>query len=322
LLHHHFSYHIDMDNYQIRKMTREELDIAIKWAGIEGWNPGIYDAEAFYAADPDGFFIGLLNDKPISCISAVSYGEKVGFLGLYIVRQGYRGRGFGLKIWNKALEYLNTQNIGLDGVVAQQENYKKSGFKLAYRNIRFQGISKKSGINIKVVDLHKVPFNQLLEYDSCLFPAPRPKFLEKWINLPESAAFGFIKEGKLYGYSVVRKCINGFKIGPLFADNTIVAEQLFLAVNNFLPPETAFFLDIPEINLAAMQLVKKYNMQECFETARMYTKGSSVNNLIDIYGYGPLCRTDMYSSYYLMRPKEAPSLPVDKIFGVTTFELG
>jgi hypothetical protein len=33
--------------------------------------------------------------------------------------------------------------IGLDGVVAQQGNYLKSGFQLAYRNIRYQGVQTK-----------------------------------------------------------------------------------------------------------------------------------------------------------------------------------
>lgn len=282
---------INTENYHIRRMTRAELDIAVEWAGKEGWNPGIYDADAFYATDPNGFFIGLLDDKPVSCISVVSYGEHFGFLGFYIVHPLYRGRGFGMKIWNKALEYLKTQNIGLDGVVAQQENYKKSGFKLAYKNIRFQGKSKRFGINKNVVDLAQISFNELLKYDSQLFPAPRPEFLKAWISLPESAALGVIKDGKLTGYSVVRKCSNGYKVGPLFADNNVIAEQLFKTVNNFLTPGTIFFLDAPEVNPVAVNLSKKYRMEPCFDTARMYTK-------------------------------EAPNLPVNKIFGVTTFELG
>ena len=29
--------------------------------------------------------------------------------------------------------------IGLDGVVGQQENYRKSGFQLAYANVRYGG---------------------------------------------------------------------------------------------------------------------------------------------------------------------------------------
>ena len=53
------------DKYKIRRMNKKEVaDIAIKWAEKEGWNPGITDAEPFYAADPKGFFIGEIDGKP------------------------------------------------------------------------------------------------------------------------------------------------------------------------------------------------------------------------------------------------------------------
>jgi len=117
--------------YTIRPANREELDMVIDWSAKEGWNPGLYDADAFYKTDPKGFFLGFLNDKPIASISAVSYNDKFGFLGLYIVIPEYRDKGYGIRIWNEGIRHLPTQNIGLDGVVSQQENYKKSGFKLA-----------------------------------------------------------------------------------------------------------------------------------------------------------------------------------------------
>ena len=68
-------------SYTIRTMTRQEIDIAIDWAAAEGWNPGLHDADCFYAADPHGFLIGLLGDEPIATISAVKYGASFGFLG-------------------------------------------------------------------------------------------------------------------------------------------------------------------------------------------------------------------------------------------------
>lgn len=273
-------------------MKRDELDLAIEWAAREGWNPGLFDADAFYATDPKGFFIGLIDNKPISFISAVRYDDRFGFLGFYIVRPEHRGVGYGLQIWKEALEYLKMQNIGLDGVVAQQDNYKKSGFKLAYRNIRFQGKSKKFKESTPdVVKLSEIPFDALLKYDNALFPAPRPQFLKAWIHLPESVSFGIRKAEKLVGYCVYRKCKNGYKIGPLFADNKEIAEQLFIAGNNYLVPDTTFFLDTPEINSAAVELAKNHNMSMCFETARMYTKNK-------------------------------PDIAVNKIFGVTSFELG
>ena len=81
------------NTYTIRTMARPEVDLAIEWAAQEGWNPGLHDADCFYAADPSGYFVGLMDDEPIACISAVSYGETFGFIGFYIVRPEFRGRG-------------------------------------------------------------------------------------------------------------------------------------------------------------------------------------------------------------------------------------
>lgn len=94
------------DNYEIRTMNRSEIDLAVDLAADEGWNPGLYDADAFYAADPNGFFIGLLNDEPVGCISAVSYEKQFGFIGFYIIKPGLRGKGYGLKLWQHAVNYL------------------------------------------------------------------------------------------------------------------------------------------------------------------------------------------------------------------------
>src|SRR3989344_3248086 len=158
-------------NYHIRPVDRKELDVAVEWAAKEGWNPGLYDADSFYTVDPKGFFLGFLGKEPIASISAVAYDNKFGFLGFYIVKPEYRGQKYGIAIWNEALKHLPTQNIGLDGVVAQQENYKKSGFKLAYRNIRYEGVGDKiDSDNSKITVLEKITFEQLLQYDKQVFP--------------------------------------------------------------------------------------------------------------------------------------------------------
>ena len=70
----------------VRNMTEADLALALEWAAAEGWNPGLHDAQCFYAADPEGFFLGELDGAPIGCVSAVRYGSGFGFLGLYIVK--------------------------------------------------------------------------------------------------------------------------------------------------------------------------------------------------------------------------------------------
>ncbi|TIN16885.1 MAG: GNAT family N-acetyltransferase, partial [Mesorhizobium sp.] len=39
----------------IRTLTASEVETLVEWAAREGWNPGIDDAAALRAADPEGF---------------------------------------------------------------------------------------------------------------------------------------------------------------------------------------------------------------------------------------------------------------------------
>ena len=180
----------------LRRMTETDLALALDWAAAEGWNPGLHDAHCFYAADPEGFFLGLIDGVPIGCVSAVRYGSGFGFLGLYIVKAERRGRGFGFALWRAALDHLGERVIGLDGVVAQQENYRKSGFRLAYRNVRRRGVGGGAAPGA-LTDLAAVPFDEIARYDASVFSAPREAFLKPWISQPQAAALGVVEESQL-----------------------------------------------------------------------------------------------------------------------------
>src|SRR3954451_1708242 len=127
------------DSLWVRSMRRDEIALAADWAAAEGWNPGLADAACFATVDPQGFWIAELDGTPAATISVTNYDDRFAFLGFYIVRPGLRGRGYGWRTWLAGVAHAGTRTIGLDGVIAQQENYRKSGFVLAYRNIRFGG---------------------------------------------------------------------------------------------------------------------------------------------------------------------------------------
>lgn len=278
--------------YQIRTMERHEVDIAIAWAKTEGWNPGLNDADCFYEANHNGFLIGLLDGEPVATISAVKYGDSFGFIGFYIVKPEYRGKGYGLQIWNAGMHQLEGRVIGLDGVIDQQDNYRKSGFSLAYRNLRYQACgdgTKQEDDGI--VFLSKITFERIKNYDAPFFPADHAHFLKHWIGQPQSMALGILHDGKLSGYGVIRACEEGFKIGPLIADTEEEAERLFVALKAQVPNGASIFLDTPAVNPAAVELAERHGMTVSFETARMY----------------------------LGQP---PKFPTDRLFGVTSFELG
>jgi Acetyltransferase (GNAT) domain/Acetyltransferase (GNAT) family len=279
-----------MSALSVKPASRADLDTMIGWAATEGWNPGHHDGDAFHRTDPEGFLIGWLDDEPVACISVVSYDDSFGFLGFYICRPEHRGRGHGLKVWEAGIDRLGDRTIGLDGVIDQQANYAKSGFVLAHRNIRYGGrVKTEAPADPHIVTLPAADAD-LVAYDAELFPVKRKKFLDHWVTSPGRRTLAWRKDGTIRGYGTIRPCREGHKIGPLFADTPAIAEALFTALAA-LHGDAPVFLDVPEPNRDAIALAERHGMKPVFETARMYR--------------GP-----------------APELPLDRIYGITTFELG
>lgn len=275
----------------IRTATRAELDQMVEWAAQEGWNPGLHDAEAFLAADPDGFLVAEDFGVMAGCISAIRYGARFGFIGFYIVRPERRGQGLGIALWRRAMARLEGRVVGLDGVVAQQANYGRSGFELAWRNVRYATPQPRpvGGGAGQVVPAATVPFAALAELDASVFPAPRDAFLRTWLTLPGHRALAVMRDGVAEGFGVLRPCRDGAKIGPLTATDAAAARSLYDALVGGV--QGPVILDLPEPNEAAVALAEAAGMRPVFETARMYA------------GVPP------------------PAMR-DRIFGVASFELG
>lgn len=280
-----------MDDFRIRPMRPDEISIAVNWAAAEGWNPGLADDACFAVVDPQGFFIGELEGAPAATVSCVNYDASFAFLGFYMVREDLRGRGFGLRIWKAAIAHAGPRVIGLDGVVAQQQNYRKSGFELAYANVRYGGtVAPPDAPQAGVVALTEIPLAAVEAYDATVFPAPRTAFLRAWINSPGHLGRAFVRDGRLAGWGVIRPCRKGSKIGPLVADDRATAELVLSALLAGVGGGE-IFLDIPSINRDAVSLAQDLGLAPVFETARMYTGA-------------------------------IPQLRLERVFGVTTFELG
>jgi hypothetical protein len=127
-------------------------------------------------------------------------------------------------------------------------------------------------------------------YDATVFPAPRSAFLHAWIDSPGHVGRAIVRDGRLAGWGVIRPCRKGRKIGPLVADDRATAELVLSALLASVGGGE-IFLDVPGINRDAVSLAQSLGLAPVFETARMY-RGA------------------------------IPPLRLDRVFGVTTFELG
>jgi len=279
----------------IRNMRRGELDTLVDWAAAEGWNPGLNDADIFWATDPEGFIAAEIDGAMIGGGSIVSYGGQYGFMGFFIVHPDYRGHGLGNTLWHARLQRLigrlkSPAVIGMDGVFDMQSYYAKGGFRFAVRDLRFEATAQTFQTSPDIHDMAEIDFADIDAYDRAHFPAPRSGFLRDWISQAGAHALASVQAGRLTGFGVVRPCRQGYKIGPLFADTPEVAEALFRALSTRVAGSD-IYIDVPEDNRPAMALTQRHGMKEVFGCAKMY--------------YGP-----------------RPQLREDGIFAVTTFELG
>ena len=270
--------------FEIATASADDVVRIVSWAADEGWNPGKTDRFAFHAIDPCAFLIGRLDGEPVASINVTRFGAGFGFLGCYITRPPARGKGYGIRIWNAGMKRLEGRNVGLDGVPAQQANYKKSGFRLAWNNARHEGLltASPAAAAVTLVDARSIPFDRLVAYDRRFVPEARDSFLAPWIGVAERPSLVALKDGEIAGFGLIRAAVTGSRIGPLYAGSTEIAAALIGALAKAMPGPVA--VDVPDFNQPATQLARQLGLKPAFETARMYTGPDPAIDRAGLYG--------------------------------------
>lgn len=281
--------------FAVRPMKRNEMDLARAWAEAQGWNPGVDDGSSFYAVDPEGFLVEVFDRMPIACVAAVAHHDDFGFIGMHLVAPSYQGSGCGHALLMAARHRLGARSVGLEGIIARQDEYERLGFTAAHRNTRFEGVGRElarfhNPQLDKVVDARRLPFRDVVAYDARFFPVARPEFLKPWLDQPHAVCLGVMESWGLTGFGAIRRCAEGYRIGPLFADGPAEAETLYEALAAHALGEP-LFLDVPAGNPHARELVERHNLRPILETVRMYAGA-------------------------------VPHVPLANVYGITTLELG
>lgn len=252
-----------------RTATGAEIAMMLDWAAGEGWNPGLADAEAFHAADPDGFFVAEVAGAPVATISVVNHSESMAFLGLYICRPECRGQGIGFALWRHALAHAGERTVGLDGVAAQQANYARSGFALEGATTRYEG--RLPGASHSAIrEATPGDAGVIAGLDRVANGYERLAFLARW-TAPDAMRRTFIlpRDGAPIGYATARRCRDGVKIGPIVSPGAEAALDLARAAMAYFPSDRTI-VDLPAGSTALASSLREFDFQPTFATARMY----------------------------------------------------
>ncbi|MET9962906.1 GNAT family N-acetyltransferase [Streptomyces sp. NPDC006326] len=281
-----------MTGFEITGASAADMELFRVWAEEEGWNPGDSDRFAFAVADPAGFLVGRIDGEPVGSLSAVRYGTGFGFIGFYIVRPALRGRGYGIRLWRAGMDRLEGRLVGLDGVVDQQANYRTSGFRRAWNNVRHEGApgaaaggAEEAALlgGAELVDAARLPFELLAAYDRRFFPEARDAFLSAWTGLPGRTGVAAVRDGRIEGFGVIRPCSGAARIGPLYAATPGIAAALLHRLARHAP-DGVVAVDVPDANPGATALMAGLGLVPVFEAARMYTGPAPDLDLAGLYG--------------------------------------
>lgn len=290
----------------------QALAQASEWARVEGWEPGLADARAFAEVDPDGWFSARVDDgsedkgQVVTTLSALSYDDTFGFIGLYITKPEFRGQGIGSQVWRMGREHLAAcTSVGLDGVLDREATYASDGFVRSHVTTRYAGSAgalvathgsntpnlAAAGIDFVSVIPADAPKLANFELEHSLFPARREAFLRTWIATPNAPAIAAMTDDQVVGWGMIRPSVTGWRVGPLFALDEGVALALLVRLASFVNLNSTVYIDVPEPNTAAVRFVESAGFAPTFGCVRMYAG-------------------------------EFPNLALEKVYANTTFELG
>jgi GNAT superfamily N-acetyltransferase len=253
----------------IRPMTRPELDVVLDWADQEGWNPGLADADVFWRIDRSGLWAIDVDGVLVGSGATIAHGSHHVVIGLVHVRPEHRRQGIATRTFpwlvDGALSRMPAgTTVGLDVPDHLHDLAERFGFRPVRRVARMVGraIDVRRGAHAgEVRSLASVPVDAVVAYDGAHVGAMRRDLLETWIHPAGGFSLGVFEGRALRGMAVMRPARRGYRIGPLFADDADIAEELMGSLSRLVLGHT-ITLDVPTDNPQVLALAQRHGLSE------------------------------------------------------------
>lgn len=217
--------------FNIDRLVREHLEEAYQLSAQVGWNQTVGDWRRLIELNPASCFGGFLDGR-LAATATLSCYDKVAWVGMVIVDQLHRNRGYGSAVLEHVMELareLGIDRIGLDATEDGRRIYRKFGFQDIRPIERWTGSLQHSGRDFETrpVDARDIP--SLVEYDRNSSRFDRSRFLRRLLSEPPNRAWLIDERSQLRGYVILRPGRQFWHLGPLVADSQAHFEALLRA---------------------------------------------------------------------------------------------
>jgi GNAT superfamily N-acetyltransferase len=235
------------ESAEIKLLRETDLPAALQLHEREQWNQTASDWKRLLRLSPHGCFAAYYARKLIGTVTVMTYGRDLAWIGMMLVAQEYRGRGFGTQLMRASLDYCQRSRIAtvkLDATPAGRRLYESLGFAPESKLERWQGAGRsRTQHPPESFGADKVRLS-VYELDDQAFYAPRRELLNSLLQdcHVEPALQIDNSTQSLRGYALARGGARASYVGPIVAVERSLAISLLDSILRRLAGEV--FLDV------------------------------------------------------------------------------
>lgn len=208
----------------IDRLTDDDVGDAQRLSTQVGWNQTKADWRRLLELFPDTCFAGHVDGELVATSTLATYGDAVGWIGMVLVDEDHRRRGYGGKIFERALDAgfeRDLDVVGLDATDAGREVYRRYGFETVVGIDRWTGSVATAANDGDDVDIGTIDeldaVDEIAPFDRRHSGVDRRALLEHFVDARGSTGLRRERDGSLRGYATVRPGRTHEHVGPLVA---------------------------------------------------------------------------------------------------------
>ena len=254
----------------VRAFSASDAAFASQLADLEGWGGSALDYRDLVKLEPRGCFVAEEGGQPVGMIASIAYG-KLGWIGALVVKTGYRRRGYGQALVDRAVGWLldrGARTIGLDATLQAVPFYTRAGFRPAYESLHLRRKAQAAPLPIEdsLVPMESTDLHAVTMFDWAPFGGRRRRVLRALLQCSPVAYLAQDKDG-VGGYLMARPGRDCWIIGPWVCLRS--AESLLTRALAAIGQEPARVV-VPKVNEHALELVRAHGFKVYYRELRMY----------------------------------------------------
>ena len=258
---------------RVRPLRHADVHAALRLSTQAGWNQIAADWSRLIDLWPDGCFAGFVENEIVATATLASYGANLAWVGMVLVDERCRGRGFGGVIFDTAMQHaaqLGCRSVGLDASDLGRPVYLKRGFAdgpIIRRHALPAGATRRgeNGADPLAVDRD---WSALIDLDRTAVGVDRERLLAHFRDESGTVCRVVRSGDQIVGYAFRRRGRTADQIGPVVATDVYTAQRLIASLAS-CDASTDLLIDCPDRRLdpwlaeqgfvVSRQLVRMYN---------------------------------------------------------------